>query len=216
MRTFRVSILLAVCIAAVALIVDRVKAQYRGGGYDQPTTPQPASTVTTQSGGSIKTSLGDGVTLDDKSSLNREWITVHQTPLPADIVGTAGVTTSYSGADFDHGYHYEADLQVAANVPLSAVEIRFITFDLWGSHLDTLVDTEVQDMPVGQTEVKSKWNLFDENDCAAYYASIAYVARVRTRDGRVIEADTGPVMEEARKFSAKFKPEDLEPPAPKR
>jgi len=98
----------------------------------------------------------------------------------------------------------------------SAVEIRFITFDLWGSHLDTLVDTEVQDMPVGQTEVKSKWNLFDENDCAAYYASIAYVARVRTRDGRVIEADTGPVMEEARKFSAKFKPEDLEPPAPKR
>ena len=39
---------------------------------------------------------------------------------------------------------------------------------------------------------------------------------VRTQDGRVIEADVGPVLDASKKFSAKLKPEDLEPPAPKR
>lgn len=43
MRTFRVSIVLAVCVAVAALVVDRAKAQYGGGGYGQPTTPQPAT-----------------------------------------------------------------------------------------------------------------------------------------------------------------------------
>lgn len=81
--------------------------------------------------------------------------------------------------------------------------------------MTTLVGTEVQDMPAGQTEVKAKWDLLDENDCSVFYATIAYVSRVRTQDGRVFEAGVNPVLDEAKKFSAKFKPEDLEPPAPK-
>jgi hypothetical protein len=39
----------------------------------------------------------------------------------------------------------------------------------------------------------------------------AYVARVRTNAGRVFEANYQPVVDEARKISARFQPEWLEP-----
>jgi hypothetical protein len=44
-----------------------------------------------------------------------------------------------------------------------------------------------------------------------HYASIAYIARVRLVDGRVSEAPTDAVIEEARKFSSKFTAAQLEP-----
>jgi hypothetical protein len=40
MRTFRISILLAVCVAVAVLIVGRAGAQYRGSAYGQPASPQ--------------------------------------------------------------------------------------------------------------------------------------------------------------------------------
>jgi hypothetical protein len=53
-----------------------------------------------------------------------------------------------------------------------------------------------------------------ENEMSEHYASIAYIARVRTADGRVIEADPAAAVAEARKFSKKFTPLDLEPKPP--
>ena len=49
-----------------------------------------------------------------------------------------------------------------------------------------------------------------------HYASIAYISRVRTKEGRVVEADSGPIVDEAKKFSKKFTSADLEPPKPEK
>jgi len=62
-----------------------------------------------------------------------------------------------------------------------------------------------------KSDISSEWNAFTENEVSEYYASIAFVARVRTQGGRVFNADTMRVLEEARKFSRKFSPENLEP-----
>lgn len=43
-----------------------------------------------------------------------------------------------------------------------------------------------------------------------YHYSIAYVSRVRTKDGRVIKANMQTVINEARKLSADFSEDDLE------
>lgn len=55
------------------------------------------------------------------------------------------------------------------------------------------------------------WTVSSENEVEEHYASIAYVARVRLASGRVLEGSTDRVVEEARKFSSKFTPADLDP-----
>lgn len=89
---------------------------------------------------------------------------------------------------------------------------RFLTFDIWGDHSRNLSATDIADMDAGSTKkFDGKWNIYSENEVTEYYASIAYIAQVRTKSGRVIKADPKVVLEEARKFSKKFAEGDLEP-----
>lgn len=172
--------------------------------------------VTRESGGSVQTVLGFGIVLNKDSTLKREFIAVHQADLPADLQGTPGVGVLYkSGERYSSGgFEYAAGFDIIAKEPLSAIEIRFLTFDLWGECRGALSMTEVRDFPANTHTLQGKWNLFSENEASAFYASIAYIARVRTNDGRVVIADIQPVIAEARKFSEKFTAADLEPERP--
>jgi hypothetical protein len=166
--------------------------------------------VTRASGGSIKTELGMGITVNKGSTLEREWITVHQA-LPADLVGTTGVRTVYKSGRVSGEYNYEAELTLEAKEPLSAFTVHYLLFDVWGRHVRTLALTEVTDADPGNKTFSGTWRAWSENDVSTYYASIAYLARLRTKAGRVIAADTTPVLAEARKFTTKLSAEDLEP-----
>jgi hypothetical protein len=110
-------------------------------------------------------------------------------------------------------YRYQANLSLDVREPLSAVEVRFLTFDVWGQHVRTLKMDEVVDINVGKKDLTGEWRLYSENECSEYYASIGYVSRARTKAGRVLEADPSAVIQEARKFSKKFTEADLEPKA---
>lgn len=170
--------------------------------------------VTKMSGGSIKTELGHGIVINKESSLAREWITIHDNSIPADISGTVGVKIIYeSGARHSSGrYQYNAEYSFTAKEALSAIEVRFLTFDIWGDHSRNLSVTHVVDIAAGTTEkFGGKWNIYSENEVCQYYASIAYIAQVRTKSGRVIKANPKIVLEQARKFSKKFAEGDLEP-----
>jgi hypothetical protein len=95
------------------------------------------------------------------------------------------------------------------------MQVRFLAFDVWGEHVRTLSLMEVTDVPANsKKELTGEWPLYSENDVEKHYASIAYIARVRLVDGRVMEAPTELVIEEARKFSAKFTEAALEPKLP--
>jgi len=169
--------------------------------------------VTKSSGGNIKTELGYGIILNKESSLEREWITIHDNSFPADLLGTIGVKTIYEseGRYSSGGFRYKANYTIKVLKPLSAIEIRFLTFDIWGDHIRNLSSTQIIDLKEGEThDFDGKWNVFGENEASDYYASIAYIAQVRTKTGKVIKADPKTVIEEARKFSAKFAESDLE------
>lgn len=137
------------------------------------TSSLAAENVTKTSGGSIKTALGYGIVLNRGSSLTREWITIHDTSIPADISGTAGVTTIYdSGERYSSGsYQYSAEYSVISKEALSAVEVRFLIFDIWGNHSRTLSATDIVDMAAGSTKkFDGKWNIYSENEASEYYA----------------------------------------------
>lgn len=180
-----------------------------------PASVGSSDRVSRADGGSIRTELGHGIVLNDGSTLTREWIAVDSPSLPAHFVSTPGVVTRYEQDRLRGSYEYNADMSVNVTTPLSAIEIKFITFDVWGTHRKSLSLTEIKDIAIGTIAFSGQWSIFSENEASEYYASIAYIARVRTIDGRVLEADIGPVLAEAKKFSAKFTESDLEPAKPK-
>lgn len=173
-----------------------------------------AENITTASGGSIQTDLGYGITINQGSTLKREWITVQDDTIPVEINKTVGVQTVYEseGRYSSSGYKYSAEYSITVKEALTAIEVRFLLFDIWGEHTRNLSATEIIDLAAGTTKTfDGKWNVYSENEVAEFYASIAYIAQVRTADGRVMKTNPGNVLDQAKRFSEKFTESDLEP-----
>lgn len=176
-------------------------------------------TTTTTSGGSVATKYkSDGkehYATNEGSSLERVWTTLHDATIPVDLVGTPGVTVGYAPADGrlyePTGFRYKSTFKVECQQPISAVEVRFLLFDVWGDHVINLDFTRVQDLSVGRTSLDGAWTLYPDNDAERFYASIAYIARARTKDGHVFFANQEAVLAEARRLSSTFAQEDLQP-----
>jgi hypothetical protein len=193
---------LVLAVALLAILPEQATGQ----------APAGAVTVTRDSGGSIKTPLSIGIAVNDKSSMQREFIAIHDASLPVDLVGTPGVRTVYASEGRTGSYKYNASVNIKPTEALTAIEYRFILFDIWGNHVKSLSATEVEDLPAAQTKgFTPAWNVYSENEVSQHYASIAYVARVRTAAGKVVEADPSAALTEARRFSKKFTAADLDP-----
>ncbi|WP_413432555.1 hypothetical protein [Crateriforma spongiae] len=170
--------------------------------------------VLRQSGGPIRTPLSHSIVLNKESSLEREFITVIDKTLPAGLTGCYGITTVYEPeTDYTSGqYVYASRFAVKALEEIRAFETRFLIFNVWGRHVQTLSAAEIADVSAGATrQCDSKWMLYDENEACEHYASIAYLATIRTASGQVLETNISPVLAEAKKFSSKFSADDLDP-----
>lgn len=180
----------------------------------QPDATTPGRTTFARApGGPISTGLGYGIVLNSQSTLSREWISATDNTLPVSFDSVVGIRTVYKpGGNYSSGsYQYTAAIPITATDTISAIEIRFLAFDIWGELIRSLSDTEVEDILPGKHVFEPSWNVFSENEASEYYASIAYIARVRTRAGRVLEGDRDAIVTEARKFSKGFTPADLDP-----
>lgn len=167
-------------------------------------------TFVRDTGGSVQTNLGYGIVLNPSSSLKRVWITATDSTFPARLIGTAGIRTAYEQERYSGSYEYRATVEVEPHESLSAIEVRFPLFDVWGRFDKTLAMTEVADLTPGQTySFTPRWNVLSENEASEYWASMAFIARVRTSDGRVIEFPLERILEEARDFSASVTLQDL-------
>src|SRR4051812_34065005 len=70
--------------------------------------------VTKTSGGSVQTKLSANIRVNEQSTVNREWIALHDPSLPADLVDTPGVTTVYVPDRASGNYQYEAKTSLQA------------------------------------------------------------------------------------------------------
>lgn len=180
------------------------------------TPPDLKISILRGDGGSITTPLGHGIAVAKGSSLRREWITINDERLPVRFDAVTGISTVYASERYSGRYEYRTKLKLVAREPISAIQVRYLTFDVWGEHVRTLSFEEVEDISTGPTkEFSGVWNVYSENDVERHYASIAYIARVRMKTGRVITADATAALQEAKKFSQKFTAADLEPPKSK-
>ncbi len=177
-------------------------------------TPRANTTAFSHaSGGSMRLNMGYGIALNERTSIQREWIAAHDSTAPVDLVGTPGLATAYGD-----GYQARASYQLQVRDSVVAVEIRFVAFDVWGDPIRTFRAAEIEDLGRGLSrEYKGTWSLSSYGaDPSELYATIAYVSRVRRANGAIWEANEAPILAEARRFDARFTPEDLLPPGGRR
>tara|TARA_R100001369_G_scaffold88704_1_gene125617 strand:+ start:673 stop:1233 length:561 start_codon:yes stop_codon:yes gene_type:complete len=159
----------------------------------------------TGSGLPMKFGIGYGVMVNEESSLEREWVVVNDDKLPVKITQFKGSNIFLDDRTWTYKNHYK--IEVAE--PISAIEVRFIPFDIWGEKGRTLSSTEVRDFVSGSYDQDGTWRILSENEATEHFAMVAYVAQVKLSSGAVLRADTEAVVSEAQKFSAEFTSGDL-------
>lgn len=165
-------------------------------------------------GSSIKTDLGYGVVLNSGSTLKREWFQIRDEDSPVQFPGgsyyATGADVIYKSEKNSGNYQYRVYYQLVPKEPVSAVEVRVHVLDVFGKLIKTLSSTQIVDFSELKT-FEGAWRIWSENEASEAFASVAYVAQVRTTAGRVYEVDKASVLEQVRKVSKRITEADLEP-----
>ncbi len=181
-------------------------------------TPEPHQEIRVRKGMGGRCGLyhllsGRGVNPPESGTpLNLEWTVVDDPRLSLSFKDVCGVRVV--GEVEPERYEYSAEFHLrTTESAVVAAEVRFLTFNVWGSHVRTLSVPRVQEVAPHKTlYALVTWHLGFKTEGEEHLASIGYVARVRTADGTVINADQEFVLREARRYSETVAPEDLEPP----
>lgn len=164
--------------------------------------------VTTISGGSVVTELGYNIKVNPHSSLERTWVIINDPKSPVQLNGT-GVTTSYG----DRQYEYRPSGNLITSEAIVAINIRFILYDVFGSHIKTLGIMEIRDIPVNKAfELKEagSWRAW-ENEVSELLTVVAFVAQIRTASGKIWRYNEKAIEEELSKIRLKVSTGVLEP-----
>lgn len=153
--------------------------------------------VATADGGSVVTDLGYNIKVNKNSTLRRNWVVLNDPGCPAQING-AGITTAYG----DREYLYRQVGTLVASEPVTAIEIRYVLYDIFGGHLKTLSATSVADTAAGipvQLSETGRWRAW-ENEVSELLTVVAFVAQVRSADGKVWRHEEKAISDELAKI----------------
>lgn len=147
---------------------------------------------------------GYGVKINQKSSLDREWIVVNDPSMP---ISMAEITPRTAIAD--RNWIYEISYQLEIEEPISAIEVRFIPFNIWGKKQRTLTATTIADISAKETRMTDRWRILSDAEAKEHYALVGYVAKIKLKSGEILEADEGAVVSVAQELSEDFTTGDL-------
>lgn len=139
--------------------------------------------VSTTSGESVQTRVSGNIVLNDKSTLKRTYYIVNDDKSPINLQDT-GIRTY-----FYKNYAFATTGNISINTDISAFEVDFLLFDVFGQHLKTLEYVNVMDGKGGETvPLRGSWRA-SENDASVYLSSVAFLKSARRADGSVWTAD---------------------------
>lgn len=171
----------------------------------------PSMSVDELDGGTVVTELGYGIKVNDGSSLQRKWYVLNDPQSPVEIL-KAGITTSYKTSQYSGEYKYLAQGTATAKEPVAALEIRYLLFNVFGDHMQTLSATVVSDISGEYSLAKSgTWRAWSENDVSEFLTAVSFVASVRTPDGRVWRYDPAKVLRQVEQIKVKLTEKELAP-----
>jgi len=156
-------------------------------------------TATVTDGGTVVTKLGMGISVNDGSSLNRQFYTLNDTTCPIQLVN-AGIYTTYSSSS----YSFRPVGSITPKEPIVAYEIHYLLYNVFGEHIKTLSDTEISDFSVSKEPSKySSWYA-SSNQVSEYFTCVSYIANVRTKSGKIWRYDFNSIQSELMKVKLKY------------
>ncbi len=172
-----------------------------------PAIGQDLQTTTTD-GGSVVTDLGYSIKINEKSSLRRTLVVINDPSCPLQL-SEAGINIEYN----DRSYSYRPTGTATAQGALSAIEVRYLLFDMFGNHFKTLSATKAADLGSGsalQLKEIGSWRAW-ENEVSELLTIVAFVGHVRDSDGSVWRHRADPINDELNKIRLRVTTGDLDP-----
>lgn len=165
--------------------------------------------------GAMRMDLGFGIVVNRHSTLDRRCYVIREN-LPLEFLGTPRLEAVYEqGSRSTRGefqYRTSAALISLTSERITAFEARFLVFDVFGRWVKTLSATEIADMGGAETFSRTwRWTIYSENEAMQHFASIAFVSKVRTADGKVHRFDSKAVAQAIRELGHEIAEDDLEP-----
>jgi hypothetical protein len=158
-------------------------------------------------GGSVIVHTANGV-LNQNSSLKRRWLAIDDLSSPVRLSRT-GVFPH-----FDEKEQMQFLVPVGTVSPLqaiSAIEVRYLLFDVWGQHLRTLSLTRLADSSTSvDLRESTRWPAW-ESEASQLVTVVAFVARVRTADGHVWASDAEKLAPQLQALGLNVTLDDLTP-----
>ncbi len=164
--------------------------------------------VKTADGGSVVTELSYGIKVNKKSTLHRSWVVLNDPSCPAQLSG-AGINTRYG----DREYNYVPVGTAKTSESITALEVRYLLYDVFGEHMKTLSATEITDLPTNGSLTLNNmgsWRAW-ENDVSKLLTVVAFVAQVRTGSGKIWQYQDKVIGEELNKIRLKVTAGVLDP-----
>ena len=137
--------------------------------------------VRQEDGGSVVVKVVGGY-LNQESSLKRTWYVIDDPDAPAGL-DRAGVFPHFD--EKEKTQYFVPVGTVSPKEAISAVEVRYALFDVWGDHLRTIAVTRLIDSSTHVDLRQSHEWLALDSEVAQLASVVAFVSRVRTADGDV-------------------------------
>ncbi|HUA13937.1 MAG TPA: hypothetical protein VMG31_01465 [Verrucomicrobiae bacterium] len=160
-----------------------------------------------EDGGSVAVRTANGI-LNQDSSLKRKWYVIDDLNSPVQL-DHAGV---FPRLDDKENVQYLAPVGVASpRRSISALEVRYLLFDVWGDRLRTLAVTRLTDSSTHiDLRGSDRWPAFDW-EVSRLVVVVAFVARVRTAEGQIWTFDADRILPQIEALGLNVAPEDLAP-----
>lgn len=160
-----------------------------------------------EDGGSVAVRTANGM-LNQDSSLKRKWYVIDDKNSPV-WLDHAGV---FSRFDAKENVQYLVPVgAVSPKQLISAIEVRYLLFDVWGDRFRTLSVTRLTDSSSSiDFRDNNRWPAL-ESEVSQFLTTVAFVARVQTAEGRVWSFDEDRVLAQIQTLGKNVHPVDLTP-----
>ena len=207
------TLLISAATAATITIQMQPKAQAQAPNK-LPVSQRPLTNITLkqQPGGSVVVPLGYGIEVNKGSTLQRAWYVIEDESAPV-LIQNAGVKPIYKSESYGGRYHMIASGSLAFSREVTALEVRFMIFDIWGRHIQTLSGTQVKDFSTKTLlDLSSIWSWDTyENQVSEYLTSVAFLARARYPDGTVWTFNPDAVFDKVKAITSELTKDELTP-----
>ncbi len=182
--------------------VGLVAAQEAGAAHRQASVQ-----VREDDGGGVAVRTAGGV-LNQDSSLKRRWFVMDDLDAPARLE-RAGVYPRFE--EKENMQYLVPVATVAPKQAISAIEVRYLLFDVWGERLRTLAVTRLADSST-HIDVRGTdpWPAL-EREATNLLTVVGFVAHVRTAEGQVWTFDADRILSQIAALGMSITAADLTP-----